>query len=135
MTGTLRIVLDTGVLYYPALLRGLARRGPEVVVPAVALAERIRQMRRDRMDVRAFLDTLDRSLLRVEAFGPSEANRASHRRVGDAAWRGRCCDALIASHVREGDELWTTNPRDFLALGVPRDSIRVAPTGERAEDA
>lgn len=32
-------------------------------------------------------------------------------------------DAMIASHMREDDALSTTNPRDFLALGVPRDRI------------
>ncbi|MHB8584884.1 MAG: hypothetical protein ACYDDF_03490 [Thermoplasmatota archaeon] len=118
----MRVVLDTGVLYRPAALRRLAAEAWPVVLPATAFLERARQRSRDRTgDMETLESFLTAMGMRIEPFGPEEARR-SHRLVRartDAEWRRMARDAQIAGHVGADDILWTTNPRDFLALGVP----------------
>ncbi|MFP5379813.1 MAG: hypothetical protein ACLGHP_08725, partial [Vicinamibacteria bacterium] len=66
---------------------------------------------------------------RTKPFGPSPHARGTQsclpeHAIDDRLWTRHARDALIAAHLREGDELWTTNPRDFEALGVPAARIR-----------
>lgn len=112
------IVLDTSALYYPRALRALRGRAQAIIVPALVLAERARQLHRDRgLDPQDFLAGLLRHGFIVEPSGPSEVLRYAPF-LDDTAWRRHSADALIAGHVRDGDELWTANPKDFRALGV-----------------
>ncbi|HUR70224.1 MAG TPA: PIN domain-containing protein [Candidatus Thermoplasmatota archaeon] len=119
----MRIVVDTGVFYHPEALARLAERPQDIVVPVVALAERLRQVRRDGLDVAAFRRTLVRAHVDVEAMGEPEATSVATAALDDDVWRKLSHDAFIAGHVQPGDELWTTNPEDFEALGVPRERI------------
>lgn len=118
----MRIVVDTGVFYRPGALLAL-----DVIVPVVALAERLRQVKRDGFDVGAFRRTLGRAQMEVEPLDETAATRYSLDRAVDAAWRKLSHDAFIAGHVRDDDELWTTNPDDFIALGLRRDQIEAVP--------
>lgn len=112
----MRVVLDTGALYRPQRLRALKGRQVEVVIPAVAFAERVRQVHRAGGDVHRLRATLAKARFQVEPFGEAEAIRMA--RPDDGAWARHARDAMVAAHLRRGDVLWTTNPRDFLALGV-----------------
>lgn len=119
----MRIVLDTGVFYRREALEALATTQDDVIVPVVALAERLRQLRRDGGDVAAFRRMLDRAQFEVEPLGEAAATRFSTELDVDAEWRKLSHDAFIAGHVGEGDLLWTTNPDDFIALGLPPERI------------
>lgn len=123
----MRIVLDTGVFYHPEALRRAARAETELVVPAVVFMERARQLRRDGRDVRAFAVRLIEDGYLVEPFRPSHALRYAVPLDDDRLWRKHLRDAMIAGHVGPGDELWTTNPRDFEAIGVPKAQVRRVP--------
>lgn len=122
-----RIILDTGVFFRPERLVELSTRPEDVIVPVVALAERVRQLARDGRDVDAFLRALDATEIYAEPLLADAACAFVARIRDDTVWRRHSRDALIAAHVRPGDELWTTNPRDFLALGLPRASIVPVP--------
>lgn len=119
----MRIVLDTGVFYRREALEALATSPHDIIVPVVALGERLRQVRRDGGDPLAFRRMLTRAQFEVEALDERAATRYSLTLAVDAEWRKLSHDAFIAGHVREGDDLWTTNPDDFVALGVPRERI------------
>lgn len=118
----MRVIIDTGVLFRPALMRELRDGGHSGVLPAVALAERVRQLRREGRDVDRFLVELEATMTRIEPFGVHETLRTAP--LDDATWKRHARDAMIAAHVREGDVLWTTNPRDFLALGFAPEQVR-----------
>lgn len=119
----MRIVLDTGVFYRREALEALATSQEDVIVPVVALAERLRQLRRDEGDVTAFRRMLARAHFQVEALDEPAATRYALALDVDAEWRRLSHDAFIAGHVREEDQLWTTNPQDFEAIGVPPSQI------------
>lgn len=118
-----RIVMDTGMFFRPTALHEAARGPDDIVIPAVAYAERLRQMAA-RGSVPGFQHTVA-DLGRIEPFGPREADRIMPGLGGldPAAWYRLARDALIAGHVRPGDELWTTDPKDFVAVGVPERQI------------
>lgn len=118
----MRVVLDTGAFYRRGTLGAFRGTDTEVVVPGVAFAERLRQLARDGRDIHHFLATLEEASFFVEAFGETEALRMVP--LDDATWALDARDAMIAAHVREGDVLWTTNPRDFLALGLKQAQVR-----------
>lgn len=119
----MRTVLDTGVLFRPTALQALKQQAADVVVPAVAYAERLRQFAARGASRAELDDYLARMRFRVEPFGPEEAARYVPGMMDDAAWQRLARDAMIAGHVGPNDRLWTTNPKDFLALGVPKDQI------------
>src|SRR5688500_12430318 len=118
----MRIIVDTGVFYYPEKLRELARRITPVILPAVAYAERLRQLMAQRKPAGEFDRLLQRCKMTVEAFGETEARRYVLS-LPDQNWRPLVRDAMIAAHVGERDQLWTTNPSDFRRLGVPAERI------------
>lgn len=120
----MRIILDTGVFYYPEALSRLAELPHDIVVPAVALAERLRQV--DGLDAAAFRRTLARAQVDVEAMGETQATRFAPRLTRDE-WRDLSHDAFIAGHVETADELWTTNPEDFIRIGMPAGQIVAVP--------
>lgn len=88
----------------------------------MALVERIRPLRRDGRDVEPFLADVHATRLRIEPVRAGEALAVG--RLGDEAWARHARDAMIAAHVREGDVLWTTDPRDLLAVGLEPSQVR-----------
>lgn len=121
------IVLDTGVLWRPPVLRRAAARDDEIILPAVVFAERARQLVQRGVEPGEFLAWLRRSEFVVESFGIAQALRRAVRVTDDRLWKRASRDALVAGHVGEGDELWTTNPSDFIAIGVPERQIVAVP--------
>lgn len=119
-----RIVLDTGILFRPRALKDARETGRPVVLPAVAVAERLRHFVRDGRATPGFVEDLRAAGVDIEAFGEREATRLPTGAYEDGLWSRHSRDALIAAHLRPGDELWTTNPRDFEALGVPKSRLR-----------
>lgn len=115
----MRVVLDTGVLYRPKALLALA--GATAVVPAVAYLERVRQLRRDGRDPAELLRLLSRLGLKVEPMTEEIAGRVPG--LDDLHWNRLARDAMVACHLRPGDILWTTNPRDFLELGLAAEQV------------
>lgn len=114
----LRIVLDTGVFYYPEALTRLAELPHDIIVPVVALAERLRQVERDGLDGGAFRRALRRAQVDVEPMREDHATRFAPTLTEDVDWRRLSHDAFIAGHVGDDDELWTTNPEDFVRIGL-----------------
>lgn len=119
----LRIILDTGVLWRPRALEGALRLGARLVVPAVAFGERARQLQGQGVAVLQFLRSLARYGASVEPMGIAEASRYAPYIRDAASWHRLSRDAFIAGHVGRDDLLWTTNPRDFVAVGVPARQI------------
>lgn len=120
-----RIVVDTGVFFRPDRLRAAADDPRPFIVPAVAYAERLRQLAARGVpagDIAAFAVAM-RPV--VEAFDMTEAERFVPRTgtMPRARWRSLARDALIAGHVRPDDELWTTDPSDFRELGLAEAQI------------
>lgn len=118
----MRIVLDTGVLFHPKKLKELEASRSEIVLPAMAYAERVRQLHEQGRDIAQFDDWLRVSAIIVEPFGIIQARRFAARLTAKD-WRRMVRDALIAGHVNEADLLLTTNQRDFVHLGIPMDRI------------
>lgn len=119
----MRVIIDTGVLWKPEAIRRIKEDRRAAIVPAAAYAERLRQLQRDGRSRAEFDEWLDRLALTVEPLTRERAGRVLPALVDERAWRKLGFDALVASHLEPGDELWTTNPRDFEALGVPREQI------------
>lgn len=119
----LRIILDTGVFFRPDAIMRLAEAAQDIIVPAVVLAERMRQIERDGFQSMAFRRLLDRCHFVVEPLGEAEALRYTTRIHDDDRWNRLARDAMIAGHVGDADVLWTTNPRDFIEAGVPENQI------------
>lgn len=117
----MRIVLDTGVFFRPAALSALLDK--VVVIPTVVVAERRRQLARDGQDIDRFLHLLESGNFELEPFDAAHA-LAMPTITDDARWRRHARDAMIAAHVGPDDVLWTTNPKDFLALGLKPAQIR-----------
>ncbi len=104
-----------------------------VVVPVVVYAERRRQLAK----AKAALDDFDRLLdeigVTLEALGPDEAIRFTSELVDDRKWTRLARDAFIAGHVGPDDRLFTTNPRDFIELGVPETQVIEVPAWRARE--
>lgn len=125
-----RVVLDTNALFDRAALASLRDHLGDIVLPAVAFAERARQLRRQGRDVDELWGILERGRIRVESFGPDEALSRPLHAIPDAAWGRLARDAFIAGHVGDADVLWTRDVEDFVAVGLPR--ARIQDTAELA---
>lgn len=119
----MRIIIDTGVLFRPAALEKLA--GCDAVVPAVVYLERVRQLRRDGRDIGELDYLLAEMGLSVEPLTRTEGARVVG--LDNRRWHRLARDAMVACHVREDDILWTTNPADFLELGLTQDQVVALP--------
>lgn len=98
----MRFVLDTNALWHRPLLDALAvanapARLHEVVLPAVAYAERLRQIGHDPQRLAVFHAQLDAIGCAVEPFGADEARRVQPMRPAD--WEDHARDFLVAAHV------------------------------------
>lgn len=121
----MRLIIDTGVLWRPDALRALVELPHDRILPAVAFAERARQVVTAGRTENELLDLLERSGIQVEPFDRVHASRWAPTIKDDAQWARRARDALIAGHLEKDDLLWTTDPTDFKAIGVPDDQIVV----------
>lgn len=123
----MRVILDTGVFFHPEALDMLRWYAAPVIVPVVVYAERRRQLAKAKADLDEFDRLLDEMGVTLEALGPAEAIRHTSQLVDDRVWTRLARDAFIAGHVGPDDRLFTTNPRDFLDLGVPEDQVIQVP--------
>lgn len=124
-----RVVLDTGVFFVPSALERLSSVPHDVVVPAVVLTERARQLAKHGVDPAELLEALEANAFDVEAYGVDEALAWAPGIHADDDWQRLARDAMIAGHVDEGDVLWTTNPADFVEIGVDADRIATVDAG------
>jgi predicted nucleic acid-binding protein len=118
----MRIVLDTGILWDKPALERLRQESGPIVLPAVAFTERARQFVRQGRSVEELWRQLEEGGFEVEPFAAENGLRYAAR-LDDARWGRLARDALIAGHVGPDDVLWTQNPKDFLALGLPSDQV------------
>lgn len=104
----MKFVLDTSALWHAPLWealatasgRGLIEDGRlQVILPAVAYAERLRQMRRYGQDVDLWKRSLDALGVEREGFQEMEAERIGASAWTEVEWRRHARDALIAAHV------------------------------------
>jgi predicted nucleic acid-binding protein len=122
----MRIVIDTGVLWYPETLMGLSEMTSDIVLPMVAYSERVRQLVNQGREKRELDIRLAAVGIELEVFDASEAVRYASK-VTDESWERLARDSFIAGHIREDDIFWTTNPNDFLELGVPPHQVVAVP--------
>lgn len=121
----MRLVLDTSAFFVAGALRALRESSVDAILPAVAFAERARQLSREgRMAPEEFEGWLAANHIVVEPFGATEALRYAVRVRDPLLWRRAGRDAMIAGHVGPEDVLWTSNRRDFEAVGLPRGRMR-----------
>lgn len=119
----MRIVLDTSAFCQKDAFRQLAKVPYPIVLPVVALAERVRQLDRDGKSVSLFVQRLAEFRIEIEPLTAESATRYARALHDNDRWKRLARDALIAGHVRENDVLWTMNPKDFVAVGVPPGQI------------
>lgn len=118
----MRVILDTGVFFHPEALGMMEYFLADIVVPAIVFTERARQIARDGGDVARFERLLADIGATIEPFSHNEGKQHATS-ISNEHWARLARDAMIAGHVRAGDCLFTTNPRDFLDLGVPQEQI------------
>ncbi|MEA3199651.1 MAG: hypothetical protein QOE90_1079 [Thermoplasmata archaeon] len=116
------VVLDTNVLWHPEALDLL--EDEDVIVPALVVLERCRQLRQRGADPAELLHAFERLGWRIEPYDAEHALRSALQApLDDKAWLKLARDAIIAGHVGPADVLWTYNAKDFAALGLPREKI------------
>jgi len=118
-----RIILDTGTFWRSAVWDWLVARDEDLILPAVAFIERARQLNFAGRSVRDFQIYLHMYGVQIEALGAVEGLRLACSVEDDKLWKRSARDAFIGGHIKAGDELWTTNPKDFIELGVPERQI------------
>lgn len=131
------LILDTSALYHKPLLRNLARahvtgdqEAPivEAILPSLAYAERLRQIRRDNKDERQWKQAITAAGIRVEPFTVQEADRldpAAHR---DRSWRNQARDHLLLCHIH-GRRTAVTDDTGPPWKGRPTITPRAAASG------
>lgn len=126
----MRVILDTGAFFRPKALLELNDADAPIVVPAVAYAERLRQITQHGQAEADFEHYLAMLGCTVEAFTARQARRfiPGLARQPQRLWERLARDAMIAGHLEPGDHLWTTNGKDFFDVGVPADQIVQLPS-------
>lgn len=119
----MRLIIDTGVLWRPEALRALVELPHDRILPAVAFAERAREIQAAGREPAELVTLLGRCGIQVEPFTEQHALRYAATITDEGKWRILARDALIAGHVGPEDTLWTTDPEDFKRIGVPEDQI------------
>lgn len=120
------LILDTDALWHRPLLdalvaangTGLAPGTLETVLPAVAYAERLRQLQHSARRVRAFREFLQLAAVRVEPFTAEQADRVPWDSIGEDDWTAHARDFLIAAHI-EGQRVGVTGDVGPAWRGVP----------------
>lgn len=121
----MKLVLDTSALWHAPLMKALAEAracgiAPETLsalVPAIAYAERVRQLRRDGRDVAVWRENLATAGIEVEPFSQQRAEALPQGAIDDEEWERHARDFLIASHAGEG-RLVVTKDRGAAWAGV-----------------
>lgn len=123
------LIVDTGVFFKPAALAKLrGKRG--VVVPSIVFMERARQLEASGdWTLEQFAATLRGLRWTIAPYTVKEATRTVRLAPMERDRWGRMArDAMIAGYVGDADVLWTFNPKDFRALGIPdRQIVTPAP--------
>lgn len=120
----MRIILDTGVLSRPDAIRDLAEQEHHLILPSLALAEHARFIDRAGHSLRDLLITLRMFEVEIEPLDVEQVHRLPRGAHEDHLWEAAGREALIASHLQDHDIVWTTNPDDFLALGLRPGQVR-----------
>jgi hypothetical protein len=118
----LRIVIDIGVFFRREIWLELAEFDDDIVLPAVAFTERARQLSRQGINPRDFQIMLHMFDIEIEPFRAQEGLLRAVT-ADDDWWKLNARDALIGGHVGPSDMLWTTNPKDFIKLGINPNQI------------
>lgn len=109
-------VLDTTALFCKPLMRILtaarARYGPkaapvQVLLPSLAYAERLRQIRRDGKNETHWKRSLELAGIQIEPFRGTEADRLEAMAQQDDVWKTHARDCLIRCHVHGARTLIT----------------------------
>ncbi len=117
-----RIVLDTSILWDPAVTRRAGLGQGSAILPSIALTERARQVIAAGRDVAELWAVLRANKIVVEDFGIEHGMRRAAK-LPQSVWDRHARDALIAGHVGPDDVLWTKNPKDFLKVGLAKEQI------------
>lgn len=134
----MKLLLDTNALWSRPLREalivaetaGLMADGRLVVgIPAVAYAERVRQMRRDGQDVDTWKQRIAEMGITVECLCAAEAERIGVH--SDVDWGRHGRDLLIQAHVREG-AIFVTDDAGSNWAPAPRLSTSRATEAVRA---
>lgn len=114
----MKLVLDANALWHRPLIlalgdahaAGLMGDGRvEAVLPAIAYAERIRQIQAGNGDVERWRGDLRVAGISIESFGPEEAHRLPDASLDEGAWRRHARDLLVAAHVWGDREVVTSD--------------------------
>lgn len=106
----MKLVLDTAALWHTPLLHalsdacqlGMMEHGDvEAILPAVAYAERLRQLAERGQDLRIWRARLEMMGIRVEPFSESQAEALAHTTVDVTMWKRHARDFLVAAHAAE----------------------------------
>lgn len=104
----MKLVLDTSALWDGPLAEalidahalGLTEDGRlHLLLPAVAYAERLRQLTRDDQDVALWREDIAAMGIAVEPFGLEQAARVPQLVMSNEEWRRDARDAMVAAHV------------------------------------
>lgn len=112
------LVLDTGALWHAPLLEALGRAhgmgfvpsSIRAILPAVAYAERRRQLLRDGLSTAAWKAILGTAGIEVAPFGEWHGDHLADESASDAVWGRHARDFLIAAHAGEGR--WVVTEED-----------------------
>ncbi len=122
----MELILDTNALWNRALLETLARihedePGPSgevsAVIPAIAFAERLRQVYGDEDREPALRGAIEDSGARIEPFTAATAERLAKSTDEGIDWHAHARDYLIAAHVH-GERVGVTRDRGPAWEGV-----------------
>lgn len=123
----MKLVLDTNALWSVPLFDALAEARVaatsgltqvQAIVPAVAYAERYRQMRQRPRGTELLATALERGGVHIEAFGPEQVHRLPAGVADGQAWTAHGRDFLIAAHVH-GDRVAVTEDRGPAWEAIP----------------
>lgn len=118
-----RLVIDTGVFFRRTALQELLGVSVPVILPATAYMERGRQLSARGVPQKKWDQVIEYYGFVVEPFDRQEAVRYAVEIHDDRRWHRLYRDAMIAGHVGPQDVLWTTNPKDFIAVGLDPDQV------------
>ena len=114
----MKLVLDTNALWEPALWKALIAAKDlgamddgrlSAVLPCVAYAERVRQIRRDAKDVVMWKEKLAQAGVVVEPFDTKQAERLPEEAHRNDLWSRHARDMMVAAHVEADRTLVTAD--------------------------
>lgn len=124
----MKLVLDTNALWHRPLIEALGEARVqgcfedgrlEAILPAIAYAERYRQILAAGHDAELWRERLEAVGIRVEAFGQHEADRLDPSAADRTVWERHARDLLVLAHVT-GERRAVTADRTGVWRGRPR---------------